>query len=52
VIDTDTHEPGDLITDEMARNVLLGAGLNSEKIAAVLQNSRELASRALASFKK
>jgi histidinol phosphatase-like PHP family hydrolase len=52
VIDTDTHEPGDLITDEMARNVLLGAGLSSEKIAAVLQNSRELAGRALASVKK
>jgi putative hydrolase len=52
VIDTDTHEPGDLITDEMARNVLLGAGLSSEKIVEVLQNSRELASRALASVKK
>ncbi len=52
VIDTDTHEPGDLITDEMARNILIGAGLSSEKIAAVFLNSRELANRAIASVKK
>jgi len=52
VIDTDTHEPGDLITDEMARNILVGAGLSSDKVAAVIQNSRELANRAIASVKK
>jgi putative hydrolase len=52
VIDTDTHEPGDLITDEFARQILLGAGLSTEKIAAVLQNSRDLASRAIAAWKR
>jgi histidinol phosphatase-like PHP family hydrolase len=43
VIDTDTHEPGDLVTDEFARSVLLGAGLGTERIAEVLKNSKELA---------
>src|SRR5512142_3334732 len=31
VIDTDTHEPGDLITDEFATSVLLGAGLSRQQ---------------------
>jgi putative hydrolase len=51
VIDTDTHEPGDLIDDELARNILLGAGLNNEQIPAVFKNSRELAAAALAALK-
>lgn len=46
VIDTDSHEPGDLISDEFARNVLLGAGLSEARIALVLKNSRELADKA------
>jgi len=50
VIDTDTHEPGDLITDEFARSVLFGAGLNEERIIAVLQNSRELVAKARAAI--
>ena len=52
VIDTDTHEPGDLITDEFARDILLGAGLNADAIAAVFQNSRGLAAKATALFNK
>jgi len=52
VIDTDTHEPGDLITDEFARDILLGAGLSSDEIAAVFQNSKGLAAKATASFNK
>ncbi len=52
VIDTDTHEPGDLITDEFAHTILLGAGLNTTAVAAVLQNSRSLAASAGAAFKK
>jgi histidinol phosphatase-like PHP family hydrolase len=51
VLDTDTHEPGDLIDDEFARAVLLGAGLSSESITVVLNNSRELAARASALMK-
>ena len=52
VIDTDTHEPGDLIDDEFARTVLLGAGLGSGAISAILQNSRDLANRAREQFRK
>ncbi len=52
VIDTDSHEPGDLITDEFARGVLAGAGLDEERIATVLKNSRELAERAAAAARK
>jgi putative hydrolase len=52
VIDTDTHEPGDLITDEFARNILLGAGLSTAAIAAIFQNSKDLAAKATASFNK
>jgi putative hydrolase len=52
VIDTDTHEPGDLITDEFAANILLGAGLNRERIDEVFRNSRELASKARAILNK
>ncbi len=52
VIDTDTHEPGDLITDEQAQSILLGAGLGKERIGEILANSRELVSRAVAVQKK
>ncbi len=51
VIDTDTHEPGDLITDEFAKAVLLGAGLKGEQIDSVFKNSRELAEKAKRTFK-
>jgi putative hydrolase len=52
VLDTDTHAPGDLITDEQARNILFGAGLDSAAIVAVLRNSKELAEKAIAAWKK
>jgi len=52
VIDTDTHEPGDLISDEQAENILLGAGLSKEKIGEILGNSKEMVSRAVAVQKK
>jgi putative hydrolase len=52
VIDTDSHEPGDLITDDFARTVLLGAGLNETRMNEVLKNSRELALRAKSEWGK
>ncbi len=52
VIDTDTHEPGDLITDEQAQRILLGAGLDRTAILTVLQNSKKLAAKALAAWKQ
>jgi len=52
VINTDTHEPGDLISDDLARTILLGAGLDKEAILAIFQNSKELALKAFAAVKK
>ncbi len=52
VIDTDTHEPGDLISDDFAETVLLGAGLTKEQVTSVMNNSRELAGRAKAGLKQ
>ena len=52
VINTDTHEPRDLITDEQARNILLGAGVNRDVIDAIMVNSKNLAARAIAAWKK
>jgi putative hydrolase len=51
VLDTDTHEPGDLVTDEFARIVLLGAGIGRKQIDAIFQNSRDLADRAIKKFR-
>jgi len=52
VIDTDTHEPGDLITKEFAETVLRGAGLAGEQISVAFRNSKELSVVALERFKK
>ena len=44
VIDTDTHEPADLISREYAGNVLSGAGLDVAEVRQVLEvHARELA---------
>jgi histidinol phosphatase-like PHP family hydrolase len=51
VIDTDTHEPGDLVTGEFARTVLLGAGITGKKADEIFRNSRELADKAIRKFK-
>lgn len=52
VLDTDSHEPGDLITDEFAKSVLVGAGLSGERITAVMKHSKELAAKAAAALRK
>ena len=51
VIDTDTHEPGDLVSREFAETVLLGAGLTKKQAADVFRNSKALAARAAATFR-
>jgi len=51
VIDTDTHEPGDLITSELALNILLGASLSSSQADEVFRNSKELAEKARERFR-
>ncbi len=52
VIDTDTHEPGDLIDDAFAATVLLGAGLTREQLEAIFSNSRALFEKALIFLKR
>ncbi|MFC1621133.1 histidinol phosphate phosphatase domain-containing protein [Candidatus Omnitrophota bacterium] len=47
VIDTDTHQPGDLITKQFAKNILLAAGLNQKEAKEVFVNSERLACRLL-----
>lgn len=51
VIDTDAHEPGDLITDDFAAAVLRGAGLTEEQTQAVFRNSKELSNKAREAFR-
>ncbi len=47
VLDTDTHEPGDLITDDFGRNILLAAGMNEEQVRTAFRNARDLADGAM-----
>ncbi len=51
VINTDTHEPDDLVDDAFARAILLGAGLNTDAIDVVLKNSKDLVAKAAAKMK-
>ncbi len=45
VLNTDSHEPGDLITGQKALLALLGCGLDKARAAAVLRNSASLLRR-------
>lgn len=47
VINTDTHSPGDLIDKNTAERVLLGAGIDAERISSVFENSRNIVEKAL-----
>jgi histidinol phosphatase-like PHP family hydrolase len=47
VLNTDTHEPGDMIDQSMARLVAAGAGLNPDEVeAATVTNPQTLVDRA------
>jgi putative hydrolase len=46
-INTDSHSPSDLITKEMARQILLGAGVEEGRISSVFDHSRNLIENAL-----
>lgn len=50
VINTDSHEPGDLVDTAYALNVLLGAGLSKKQAEQVFRNSRMLAHQAVKRF--
>jgi len=46
-INSDAHSPSDLITKEHARNILLGAGIEDNRIDSVFENSKSLVDRVL-----
>ncbi len=46
VVNTDAHSPGDLITDEKAERIALGAGLDNADIRRIRENARELLKKA------
>jgi putative hydrolase len=47
VLNTDTHSPSDLIGREAAEWVLLGAGIDRERISSVFETSRSILEKAL-----
>lgn len=46
-INTDSHGPSDLISKETARQILLGAGIEENRIESIFDNSRQLVEKAL-----
>ena len=42
IINSDAHSPEDLISEDMARKILLGAGADEEKVLEIFQNAEEL----------
>ncbi len=46
VLNTDAHSPDDLITDEQARRIALGAGLSEEDYTRLEVNARKIIKRA------
>ena len=47
IFDTDAHSPSDLVTEEQARKVVMGAGLSAEDFYVMQGNAVELVKRAL-----
>ena len=45
VLNTDSHAPDDLITDDQARSIALGAGLEEKDYVRMIRNSEELVKR-------
>ncbi len=45
IINTDSHEPGDLIDTETARSIVLGAGLTESEFAVMEAHSSEIVNR-------
>ncbi len=46
-MNTDSHSPSDLITKEMARQILLGAGVDENRVSSVFENSKLLIEKVL-----
>ncbi|MCL5026434.1 MAG: histidinol phosphate phosphatase domain-containing protein [Chloroflexi bacterium] len=49
LVDSDSHEPGDLLTDAFARKVAIGAGLEEEELGDVLERNPQALLARLAS---
>ncbi|RME37367.1 MAG: histidinol phosphate phosphatase domain-containing protein [Deltaproteobacteria bacterium] len=47
VVNNDAHAPGDLLSPEMMRRVVLGAGLDDRQVDSALDNARKLVQKAL-----
>jgi putative hydrolase len=47
VMNTDSHDPGDLITKETARKILFAAGIDESRVESVFENSKMLVEKAL-----
>ena len=45
ILNTDTHEPSDLITGNMAEKILFSAGLNDAQVEQVFKNSKDIVKR-------
>ena len=39
VVDSDGHAPGDLLTEELARQIVIGAGLTEEEFTSILETN-------------
>jgi putative hydrolase len=51
IFDTDTHGPSDLVTEEQARKVVMGAGLDAESFYVMQQNALELVRKVIGARK-
>lgn len=47
VVNTDTHSPSDLITDEMAMKIVIGAGLTEDDFRGINKNAEKILQRVL-----
>jgi histidinol phosphatase-like PHP family hydrolase len=45
IINTDSHQPGDLVSDAMAGRVLMGAGIPVRLMKEIFNNSKEIVKR-------
>ncbi len=46
VLDSDCHEPGNIMTEAFARKVVAGSGLSDDSLSVLLSNSRSLLKKA------
>ncbi|MBI5327616.1 MAG: histidinol phosphate phosphatase domain-containing protein [Deltaproteobacteria bacterium] len=47
VLNTDTHSPSDFISDEVAKKIVVGAGLTEEDFRRITKNAEEILQRTL-----